>query len=140
MRIRVFGILLSVLLTLAASDAQGQTPETGAAEPRAAQSRIVGIVTAVDRNGNVVTVKTDAGESIAIVTSSTSALLRLPPGETSAQKAVKITLADIAIGDRLFARGGTAADGKSVDARQVVVTSAAAAPTATPTQTVSAVP
>jgi hypothetical protein len=115
------------LFTLAAGNSFGQAPDAGAAAASAAQSRIVGVVTAVDRSGNQVTIKSDAGESIAIVTSSTSALLRLPPGETSAQKAVKITLADIAVGDRLFARGTTSADGKSVEARQVVVTGAAAA-------------
>jgi hypothetical protein len=89
------------------------------------------VVTAVDKSGNQVTIKSDAGESIAIVTNSTSALLRLPAGETSSEKAVKITLADIAVGDRLFVRGATSADGKSVEARQVVVTSAATSSGAT---------
>jgi len=114
-----------VLFTLTPSNSFGQAPEAGTTQTSATQSRIVGVVTAVDRSGNQVTVKSDAGESIAIITNSTSALLRLSPGETSAQKAVKITLADIAVGDRLFARGATSADGKSVEARQVVVTSAA---------------
>ena len=50
---------------------------------------------------------------------STSALLRLPPGE-SLPKGVKITLADIAVGDRLFARG-TSSGWKILEARQVVV-------------------
>ena len=131
MRIRVFGVLMFALFALATGNTFAQAPEAGTAQTTAAQSRIVGVVTAVDISGNQVTIKSDAGESIAIVTNSTSALLRLPPGETSSQKAVKITLADIAVGDRLFARGATSADGKSVEARQVVVTGAAASAGAT---------
>ena len=118
------------LLTLASGNIFGQTPE-GASQTSPALSRIVGVVTAIDKSGNVVTVKSDAGESVAIRTNSTSALLRLPPGETSSQKAVKITLADIAVGERLFARGTSSADGKSLEARQVVVTGAAASSVAT---------
>jgi hypothetical protein len=129
MKTRGLGIFMFVLFTLTTSNSFGQAPETGTTS--AAQSRIVGVVTAVDRMGKQVTVKSDAGESIAIITNSTSALLRLSPGETSAQKAVKITLADIAVGDRLFARGATSADGKSVEAKQVVVTSAAVSSGAT---------
>jgi hypothetical protein len=129
MKTRGLGIFMFVLFTLTTSNSFGQAPETGTTS--AAQSRIVGVVTAVDRMGKQVTVKSDAGESIAIITNSTSALLRLSPGETSTQKAVKITLADIAVGDRLFARGATSADGKSVEAKQVVVTSAAVSSGAT---------
>jgi hypothetical protein len=131
MKTRSLGIFMFVLFTLTTSNSFGQAPETGTAQTSAAQNRIVGVVTAVDRSGNQITVKSDAGESIAIITNSTSALLRLSPGETSAQKAVKITLADIAVGDRLFARGATSADGKSVAARQVVVTGAAVSSGAT---------
>ncbi|MEK6280052.1 MAG: hypothetical protein AABN95_06825 [Acidobacteriota bacterium] len=98
-----------------------QTPQTPASQTAAAQSRVVGVVTAVDQATNQLTIKSDTGESITINTNDKSAVLRLPPGETSAQNAAKIALADIAVGDRLFARGATAADGKSIEARQVVV-------------------
>ncbi len=93
---------------------------------QAAQSRVVGVVTSLDLPG-ALTIKTDTGESIKVITNDKSAVLRLPAGETSAQNATKIALADIAVGDRLFARGVTAADGKSIDARQVVVTGGVAA-------------
>ena len=93
----------------------------------ASQNRVVGVVTAIDKATGQLTVKTDTGESITVVTNDKSAVLRLPPGETSAQNAAKITLGDVAVGDRLFARGTNAADGKSIDARQVVVTGAAVA-------------
>ncbi|HKO97268.1 MAG TPA: hypothetical protein VJU86_09765 [Pyrinomonadaceae bacterium] len=94
---------------------------------QAAQGRVVGVVTNVDSAGGTLTIKTDTGDSIKIITNDKSAVLRLPAGETSAQNAAKIVLTDIAVGDRLFARGATAADGKSIDARQVVVTGGAVA-------------
>ena len=110
---------LAALLTLAFT-VYGQTTAT---------DRVVGVVTSVDRATNKISVKVDTGESHAVVVSSTSAVLRMPPGETSAQKASKITLADVAVGDRLFARGSLIGDGKTLEARQVVVTSTTPATT-----------
>src|SRR5687768_16064106 len=104
---RILGSLFIVFLLTAASvnHCSGQTPSAGTSQASAAQSRVVGEVTAVDKTANQLTVKSDTGESITIVTNVASSLLRLPAGETSAQKATKITLADIGVGDRLFARG-----------------------------------
>lgn len=117
----ILGSLMIVFLLTAASNSFGQAPEAGTSQTSAAQSRIVGEVTAVDKTANQVTIKSDTGESITIVTNEASSVLRLPAGETSAQKANKITLADISVGDRLFARGAVAAGGKAVAASQVVV-------------------
>jgi len=129
----ILGSLTIVFLFTAVmvGNSSGQTPEAGASQTSAAQSRIVGEVTAVDKTANQVTIKSDTGESITVVTNEASSVLRLPAGETSAQKATKITLADIAVGDRLFARGTVTAGGKSVAASQVVVSSAAVAAAAT---------
>ncbi len=123
--------IVFLLTAVMVDNSSGQTPEAGASQTSAAQSRIVGQVTAVDKTTNQVTIKSDTGESITIVTNEASSVLRLPAGETSAQKATKITLADIAVGDRLFARGPVTAGGKSVAASQVVVSSAAVAAAAT---------
>ena len=120
----ILGSLLVVFL-LMAGNSSGQVSQAGTSQTSAAQTRIVGEVTAVDRTAGQVTIKTDAGESITIVTNATSSVLRLPAGETSAQKATKITLADIGVGDRLFARGASTAEGKSLAASQVVVSGAA---------------
>ena len=91
----------------------------------AAPDRVVGVVTAVDKATHQISVKVDTGETRAVVVSTTSALLRMPPGETSAQKASKISLGEVAVGDRVFARGALIADGKTLEARQVVVSSTA---------------
>lgn len=128
MRIRLFRFAALALFITSYGLCLGQTPATGQATP--AQDRVVGVVTAVDQTAGLIVVKSDTGEGVAINTSDTSSLLRLPAGETSAQKATKIALGDIAVGDRLFARGALAGDGKSIAARQVVVSGAtlAAAP------------
>ena len=91
-----------------------------------APDRVVGVVTAIDKATNQISVKADTGETKAVIVSASSALLRMPPGETAAQKALKISLEEVAVGDRVFARGAVIGDGKSLEARQVVVSSAAA--------------
>jgi hypothetical protein len=117
----VFEHLGLVLLLALAVSTVGQTTETSP------QGRVVGVVTSVDKSANQIAVKSDTGEANIVVVAASSSLLRLPPGETSAQKAVKITLEEITVGDRLFARGNALGDGKTLEARQVVVTGAAAA-------------
>src|SRR5207244_4017304 len=112
-------LLIGFLFT--AGDSLAPASQDATSQTTAAQSRIVGEVTAVDKTARQVTIKTDTGESITILTNEASSVLRLPAGETSAQKATKITLADIGVGDRLFARGALAVGGKSVSASQVVV-------------------
>lgn len=112
--------VIGILLTLT-STAFGQTPEAAASQSSARQTRVVGNVTAVDKTANQVTIKSDSGESIIIVINPTASVLRLPAGETSPQKAIRITLADIGLGDRLFARMAGTAGEKSVSATQIVV-------------------
>ena len=88
--------------------------------------RAVGVVTGVDKASNKILVKADTGEAREVLLRGTTSLLRMPPGETSAQKASKISLEEIAVGDRVFARGTAIGDGKVLEAQQVVVTSVAA--------------
>ncbi|HEX8476040.1 MAG TPA: hypothetical protein VF666_18720 [Pyrinomonadaceae bacterium] len=109
----------------AAAAAGGQTPTASAAT----QSRVVGEVTAIDASARTVTIKTAEGRLVVAAMDERSNIVRVPPGETSAEKAVKISLADITVGDRVFARGQVAADGASVTARQIVVTGRVAAST-----------
>ena len=117
--------LLALILSIAGVS-HGQTAATPGAGPSASQTRVVGEVTGVDSTARRVMVKTDDGKTVAVATDEKSATLRLPPGETSAEKAVRITLAEVAVGDRLFARGIASTDGQTVTARQLVVTAQAA--------------
>jgi hypothetical protein len=124
----VFRSLALSLLLAATSNSFGQATDTGT-PANATQSRVVGVVTAVDTASGRITVKSDAGEVFTVNTNATSSVLRLPPGETSAQKAAKIMLTDIAVGDHLFARGTLTTDQKTMAAKQVVVTGGAVAGT-----------
>ncbi|HEV2915158.1 MAG TPA: DUF5666 domain-containing protein [Pyrinomonadaceae bacterium] len=121
--------VISALAFMAGIDAYGQGGDAQAAnqaDARPAQNRIIGAVTAIDASAMQVTIKTDDGAIVQVALNDRTSILRVPPGETDPAKAVKIGLADIAVGDRLFARGTVAADGKSVVARQVVITNGAA--------------
>jgi hypothetical protein len=106
-----------------ASQAGAQQQQQGAAGQAtpSAQNRLVGEVQTANASAGEFTVKTDDGRTVTLKAEERASVLRIPPGQTSAQNATKITLADVTIGDRVFARGALSADGKSFSARQVVV-------------------
>ncbi|HEV7859144.1 MAG TPA: hypothetical protein VGO91_11050 [Pyrinomonadaceae bacterium] len=118
----IWALVALVFVATGESRAQTNAPATGGTNQSSTQNRVVGEVTAIDAAARQLTVKTDDGKSVLVSTGDRTAVLRLPPGEATAEKAVKITLADINAGDRMFARGEMAADGNSLTARQVVVT------------------
>ncbi|HEX8652801.1 MAG TPA: hypothetical protein VF708_18440 [Pyrinomonadaceae bacterium] len=82
---------------------------------------VIGEVTAIDAAANRLTVKTDAGASLSVVLNEKTAYMRLAPGEKTLTNAVKIQLADVAVGDRVWARGRVAEDQKSVPAIALIV-------------------
>jgi hypothetical protein len=92
---------------------QGETPS--------AQNRLVGEVQAASAGTGEFTIKTDDGRTVKLKMEERSSVLRIPPGETNPQSATKITLADVAVGDRIFARGSLSGDGQTFSARQLVV-------------------
>ena len=67
------------------------------------------------------TVRTDAGENIAVTLSPETTYVRTQPGATNLTGATPITLSDIGLGDRVWARGTLSADRATIPARQVVV-------------------
>ena len=102
--------LISVLLgTLPAMAAPRQDATPAAAKP-VAVTRVVGEVTSVD--SAQITVKTDSGASAAVRLAPGTSFLRIPPGEKDLTKATRITIGDIAVGDRVLARIRTAAEGQ----------------------------
>src|SRR4051812_33943978 len=99
--------------------ARAQAAQTGAA-----RQRLIGEVTAVDAPANALTVKTDAGETVSVTTDEKTTVRRLPPGETSLDKATSATFADARVGDRVLAVGVGTSGGV---ARQLILTTRAAA-------------
>lgn len=93
---------LSMLACSGATLAHGQT----AAQQ---QQHLLGEVTSVDQAAGLVTVRTDAGATVTVTTDERTIYRRLPPGETSLQKAERITRADLRAGDRVLVPGGASA-------------------------------
>lgn len=71
--------------------------------------RLLGEVTEKDPSAKVLTLKSDSGSTAAVGYDDTTSLLRVPPGETSLVKAVKITIADVSVGDRVLVTGSAPA-------------------------------
>src|SRR5947209_3330508 len=121
----------STFLLAAAANLPAQTtsPQDSTAQgaQRPARQRVVGDVTAVNAPANTVTVHTDAGDNVTVSTDEKTAYLRLPPGETTLDKATHVTASDVHVGDRVLAVG-VPATGGSTPARQLILMGRAAAP------------
>lgn len=128
----IFSVL--TLAFVATQSAFGQTAAGGAPTPSSgAQTAdagitangVIGEVAVIDSSGKQMFVKTSAGTVITVSLDSTTAYKRAAPGATNLSNATDTTLGEIAVGDRVFARGKVAEDRRSVPARMVIVMSKA---------------
>ena len=118
---RRFLVLLALFVCIlgqVALVAQAQT-----ADPAITATRVFGKITNIDAPAGQITVKTDAGSVVQISINTDTTFERMPPGETDAKKAVAINIADISVGDGIYARGRVAEDRKTVPAQKVIVVS-----------------
>jgi len=99
--------------------ASAQTQQAQASPPPAAAAKSVGTVKAV--SGKTVTLTTDAGATIDVVTDDSTRLVRIAPGQKDLKNAVPIQFQDLQVGDRILARGQSSDSGKSVTASSIVV-------------------
>src|ERR1051325_10705665 len=106
--------LITLLATGAASFAQ-------TADPNITAKYAIGEVKAIDAAAKQLTIKTDAGSTVVVSFGDKTTYKKLAPGETSLTSATDVTLADLAEGDRVMARGNVSEDRKSVPAVMVVV-------------------
>ncbi len=83
-----------------------------------AAARFVGTVTAV--NGDMLTVKTDAGEVKQVQVPAGASLKRIEPGQRDLSAAVTIQLSDLATGDRVLVKLDPAATGDTAQAAQII--------------------
>lgn len=90
-------------------------------DPNITAKHAIGEVKAIDAAAKQMTIKTDAGSTVQVSLSDKTTYKRLAPGETSLTNATDIAFADVAEGDRVWARGTVAEDRKSVPAAMVVV-------------------
>lgn len=95
---------------------------TAAAQtPAPKLDRVIGAVTKVDPGAKEITVKSDAGTVVTATLDEKTFYLRVPPGEKDLKKAVRISLDDVAVGDRAYVRGHFSEDQKSIAAAAVII-------------------
>lgn len=94
-----------------------------AGQQAAAPTRVLGTVTAIDPAAMRASVLTDAGEAVTVMLAADTRYLRVPPDATTFESGTKISLAEVSVGDRVYAGGKYAAETKSVAARVLVVMS-----------------
>ena len=112
----IFASVSLVPLSYGISD---QAPEPAASPSSAVAVKPVGVVKAI--SGNVITLATDAGQTVNIVVQDSARLVRISPGQKDLKDAAPIQLQDVQVGDRILARGKPSDDGKSVEASSVVL-------------------
>jgi hypothetical protein len=84
---------------------------------------VLGVVSEFKADTREVIVTTAAGNKVKVTLSDTTVFMRIPPGETTKDKFVKISSTDFAIGDSVFARGRISEDRKTMPAREFYVMS-----------------
>ena len=94
---------------------------TQGTDPGISAKHAIGEVKSIDTATKQMTIKTDAGSVVTVTFSDKTSYKRLAPGETSLTNATDVTLADVAEGDRVMARGTVSEDRKSVPALQIIV-------------------
>jgi Cu/Ag efflux protein CusF len=104
--------LWAIFLSLALAGAQTAGPPL---------KSVIGEVTSLDASAKQIKVKADDGASYTIDLGDSTAYYRVPPGEKDLKKAAKIAASDVAVGDRLLARGVLTEETKSIAAKTVVV-------------------
>src|SRR5215217_7915293 len=116
MRTLFFAAAIGVITLMASSPAFTQGPD-----PNITTKHAIGEVKAIDAAAKQLTIKTDAGSEVVVSLGDKTTYKKLAPGETSLTNATELTLADLAEGDRVMARGNVSEDQKSVPAAMVVV-------------------
>ena len=86
------------------------------ADPAITPLSVLGVVTRINRETREVVITTAAGHSVSVTLSDNTVFMRIPPGEKTKDKFIKITAADFAVGDSVFARGRISEDRKAMPA------------------------
>ncbi len=92
-----------------------------AAQSSSQTARPVGAILRMDANAHHVTIKSDAGPEMTITFDESTRFLRVAPGAQDLQNAAPISLSDLAVGDRILARGQNAGESGSFKASSIIV-------------------
>ena len=108
--------------SVSGQDGTGRQPSDG---PPVAKKSFIGEVLSIDQPAGQLSLKPDQGEIVMIYFDDKTACLRLSPGETSLQNAVRISSSEVSKGDRVYVRSGPVGDRDPIRAQQLIVMSRA---------------
>src|SRR5258705_1687133 len=118
---RAFIFALGLIAVQVSTSLAAQASATQQGDPAITAKYAIGEVKTIDSAAKQMTIKTDAGSMVTVSLTDKTTYQRLAPGEQSLEKATDITLSDVGVGDRVWARGTVSEDRKSVPAAKVVV-------------------
>jgi hypothetical protein len=84
---------------------------------------VLGTVTELKADTREVVVTTAAGSKVTLTLSDSTVFMRIPPGEKTKDRFIKITATDFGVGDSVYARGRISEDQKTMPAREFFVMS-----------------
>jgi antitoxin (DNA-binding transcriptional repressor) of toxin-antitoxin stability system len=113
---------LALLAGAAALKAQTPTP-TPASDPAITALSVMGVVSELKPDTRQVIVTTAAGNVVTVTLSDRTVFMRIPLGEKTKDKFIKIEPTDFGMGDSVFARGRMTEDRKSMPALEFYVMS-----------------
>ena len=123
-----FGSLVLCAFVLCASAllSSAQTPSSApspAPDSAITALSVMGVVSELKADTRQVIVTTSAGNQVTITLSDRTVFMRIPPGEKTKDKFIKISPTDFGVGDSVFARGRMSEDRKSMPALEFYVMS-----------------
>jgi hypothetical protein len=123
-KFRSIRVLCALVLLASARvlTAQTATPAPSS-DPAITALSVMGVVSDFKPETRQVVVTTAAGSQVTVTLSDRTVFMRIPPGEKTKDKFIKIAPSDFAVGDSVFARGRMSEDRKSVPALEFYVMS-----------------
>ena len=115
-------VLCACLLLAGASALRAQT-SSAPSDPAITSLSVMGVVTDLKPDTRQAIVTTAAGNQVTVTLSDRTEFMRIPPGEKTKDKFIKISPQDFGIGDSVFARGRISEDRKNMPALEFYVMS-----------------
>ena len=114
---------LALLASAPVLSAQTTSPAPPASDPAITSLSVMGVVAELKPDTRQAIVTTAAGNQVTVTLSDRTQYMRIPPGEKTKDKFIKIEPTDFGVGDSVFARGRMAEDRKSLPALEFYVMS-----------------
>jgi antitoxin (DNA-binding transcriptional repressor) of toxin-antitoxin stability system len=117
-------VLCALVLCASALPLSAQTTAPSpTSDPAITALSVMGVVSELKTDTRQVIVTTAAGNQVTVTLSDRTVFMRIPPGEKTKDKFIKISPSDFGLGDSVFARGRMTEDRKSMPALEFYVMS-----------------